>query len=257
MKGILALLTMSFALNTGNSLPSLSGKCEVSPAGKTGEIQISLYSKNCSQEDDCRDHNRMTKNISSFTGLTERDFQNEGSHVEGILKAEAGELHCMGQIKNSELHGEFSFTPNPAFIDKMREMGFTGLTTEKLEVYTIFGIDTSWIHGLQTAGVKGLTPDKLIPLRIFHVDPDYIRQMSAEGYSLPNAEDLIAFKVHKVSPADVRAIRAMGYTPTKSELIQMKIFKITPEYIQKMQSRGMKDLTIAKLVQIRIFKLDE
>ena len=36
-----------------------------------------------------------------------------------------------------------------------------------------------------------------------------------------------------------------------------RIFHITPEFIQRMQGRGLKDLTIAKLVQIRIFKLDE
>jgi len=41
------------------------------------------------------------------------------------------------------------------------------------------------------------------------------------------------------------------------ELIQIRIFKITPEFIRRMQDRGLKDLTIAKLVQIKIFKLDE
>jgi hypothetical protein len=35
----------------------------------------------------------------------------------------------------------------------------------------------------------------------------------------------------------------------------MRIFKVTPEFIQRMQARGMGKLTIGKLVQVRIFNL--
>ena len=36
----------------------------------------------------------------------------------------------------------------------------------------------------------------------------------------------------------------------------MRIFKVTPDFIRHMQAKGFNDLTISKLVQIRIFKLD-
>jgi hypothetical protein len=49
----------------------------------------------------------------------------------------------------------------------------------------------------------------------------------------------------------------MGYQPTLDELIQMRIFNITPDFIHRMQAKGLNDLTISKLVQIRIFKLAE
>jgi hypothetical protein len=61
--------------------------------------------------------------------------------------------------------------------------------------------------------------------------------------------------VQNVNPEEVRQIRALGLQPTLDELIQIRIFHITPEFIQNMQNRGFKDLTISKLVQIRIFKL--
>ena len=35
----------------------------------------------------------------------------------------------------------------------------------------------------------------------------------------------------------------------------MRIFKVTPDFIHRMQDRGFNNLTIAKLVQIRIFNL--
>jgi len=55
----------------------------------------------------------------------------------------------------------------------------------------------------------------------------------------------------------VKQIRDLGFKPTLDELIQIRIFHITPEFVHHMQGRGLKDLTIAKLVQIKIFKLDE
>ena len=77
------------------------------------------------------------------------------------------------------------------------------------------------------------------------------------GYELPDADKLIALKVQGVNADEVKQIRALGYQPSLDELIQIRIFKITPDFIHRMQDRGFKNLTIAKLVQIRIFKLAE
>ncbi len=109
----------------------------------------------------------------------------------------------------------------------------------------------------QQAGVKGLTIDNLIAMRIFNVDPGYISGLTSLGYALPDADKLIALRVQRVDPEEVRQIRALGLEPTLDELIQIRIFGITPEFVRTMQSRGFKDLTVAKLVQIKIFKLDE
>ncbi len=63
--------------------------------------------------------------------------------------------------------------------------------------------------------------------------------------------------IHGVDTADIKQVQAMGYKPTVDELIQMRIFKVTPDFIQRMQAKGFNNLTISKLVQIRIFKLAE
>jgi hypothetical protein len=110
---------------------------------------------------------------------------------------------------------------------------------------------------LQTAGVGGLDSGNLIALRIFDVDPDYVRSLNALGYATPEAGKLIALSVQHVNPEEVKQVRAMGYQPTLDELIQMRIFKVTPDFIHRMQARGFNNLTISKLVQIRIFQLAE
>jgi len=62
-----------------------------------------------------------------------------------------------------------------------------------------------------------------------------------------------------ISPATAQLVRLaadrLGYQPNADELIQMRIFKVTPDFIQRMHDRGLGNLTISKLVQIRIFKL--
>jgi len=47
------------------------------------------------------------------------------------------------------------------------------------------------------------------------------------------------------------------YRDTLDQLVEMRIFKVTPDFIERMRARGLNNLTISKLVQIRIFKLDE
>jgi len=102
-----------------------------------------------------------------------------------------------------------------------------------------------------------MNEDNLLAMRIFNVEPAYISSITALGYPMPDAEKLIAFRVHKVDPEEIRQIRALGYQPSFDDLIQIRIFHITPEFIHKMQDRGFKDLSLSKLVQIKIFKLDE
>ena len=95
----------------------------------------------------------------------------------------------------------------------------------------------------------------LIALHIFKITPDFVHSMAALGYANLPAGKLIAFGVHHVNPDEVKEYRAMGYDPTADQLIQMRIFKVTPDFIHRMQARGFQNLTISKLVQIRIFNL--
>jgi hypothetical protein len=139
----------------------------------------------------------------------------------------------------------------------MGKLGFTGYDSQKLQAYTLLDVTSDFARSLKQANIKGVTTDNLIALRIFKIDPAYAQSFVSMGYDLPDADKLIGLKVQGVNGEEVRQIRALGLKPTLDELIQIRIFKITPDFVHRMQDRGLKDLTIAKLVQIRIFKLDE
>lgn len=254
--GVLLVALGIASLRADEVLQSLKGRCSIRASTLANNLELRLERGECIENKDCHD-SHMQEQEDAFTGFSLSDLSREGAHAEAILRAEAGTLTCSGSIHNSELTGDFVFEPNKAFVERMRSLGITGLDSEKLEVYTLFHIEAGWVQSLQTAGVTGIDASNLIAMKIFKVDADYVHSLNSLGYATPPAQKLIAMKVHKVDPAEVQQIRALGYQPTLDELVQMRIFKVTPDFIQRMQARGFEHLTISKLVQIRIFKLDE
>ncbi|QNI33335.1 hypothetical protein H7849_05075 [Alloacidobacterium dinghuense] len=244
-------------LHADDQLQPLHGSCNIAPSTEGDRVQFKLERDSCEGGKHGCNMNDSDMPLSNFTGFTLADLKNDGTHVDAVIASEAGKLTCSGTVHDLTLNGDFTFVPDPAFVARMAKMGFTGYDSEKLEAYTLFHIETSWIQALQSAGVTGITTDNIIALRIFKVDPAYVKSMSDLGFPNLPAEKLIAFRIHGVNPEEVKQYRAMGYQPNADELIQMRIFKVTPEFIQHMQARGLNNLTIAKLVQIRIFKLAE
>ena len=189
--------------------------------------------------------------------ITLADLAREGTHLDAVLTAEAGTLRATGTIHDLALTGTFVFEPDPKFVEEMRPLGITGLRSEQLEAYALFHVQRDWVVSLQKAGVTGIDAGNLIALRIFKVGDDYVRSLQSLGYPPPSGEKLIALRVQGVDPAEIKQVQALGYHPTIDELIQMRIFKVTPDFIERMKAKGIENLTIAKLVQIRIFKLAE
>jgi hypothetical protein len=253
---IVLCLAGSRLFSAEDQLQTLHGTCSIAPSTRSDRVQFRMDSDDCDSDNHgCHNHDNDEMPLSTFTGLALADFEHEGAHIEAKIVAEAGTISCSGQIHGAILTGDFTFTPNASFVDEMARLGFTGLDSNKLEAYTLFHIDTEWVRQLQAAGVTDMNSGNLIALRIFKITPDYVRGMDALGYSHLEAGKLIAFGVQGVNPDEVKQYRALGYHPTADQLVQMRIFKVTPDFIHRMEARGFNNLTIAKLVQIRIFNL--
>jgi hypothetical protein len=110
---------------------------------------------------------------------------------------------------------------------------------------------------MQGLGVTELSANKLSGLRALHVDADYIHEMAAAGYPELRAGKLTEMKAVGVTPEKAHEAKAMGFQPTEQELIQMSIFKIDRPFVERMRARGLNDMTLAKLIKIKIFKLED
>lgn len=243
--------------STEDQLQTLQGHCTIAPSTRPDHVRYEFDQGDCENGvGDCHNHDSDSDvPIGTFTGFAIADLGREGTRLEAKIVAEAGTITCSGLVHDLILTGDFTFTPNPAFVQSMERLGFSDLSSQKLETYTLFHIDTAWVQQLQAAGVTDMNSGNLIALHIFKTTPDFVRSMAALGYTNLPASKLIAFGVHGVNPDEVKEYRALGYNPDAEQLIQMRIFKVTPDFIHRMEARGFQNLTISKLVQIRIFKL--
>lgn len=252
---LFAFTAASFTL-PAQSLAPVQGKCEIGLGNDSGQFSVHLNDSDCPSARHCGS-SFSNESMKRFTGITVADLDREGSRLTATLTAEAGTFTCAGPVHDHELVGDALFNPDAAFVDRMAQLGFTGFDSEKLQAYALLNVTSGYARSLQQAHIGGITIDNLIAMRIFNIDPGYAQSFPPMGYEQPDADKLIALKVQGVNADEVRQIRALGLQPTLDELIQIRIFHITPDFIHRMQDRGLKNLTISKLVQIRIFKLDE
>lgn len=237
-------------------LSPLHSNCSISTSEEPGKLRLQIDNSGCGDKKHCG-QNLSDEELKRFTGITVSDLAHNGSHLTAKLVAEAGTFTCSGTVSDGVLSGEALFVPDQNFVAIMEKIGISGFDSEKLLAYAFLNVQAGWARSLKDINLSGINADNLIALRVFNVDPAYVRGITALGYPQPSADQLIGLKSQGVNPEEVRQIRALGYQPSLDELIQIRIFKITPDFIHRMEQRGLKDLTIAKLVQIRIFKLDE
>jgi hypothetical protein len=252
---VFPILAGALALSA-QTLAPLHSRCQIGLSERGDHFSLQINNTDCPTDSHCGS-SFSNESMGRFTGITVADLAVDGAQLTASLSGEAGAFTCTGTVRDHELRGDALFTPDSAFVDRMAKLGFTGFDSEKLQAYTFINVTSDYARSLQQAHIQHITVDNLIALRIFNIDPAYAQSFPAMGYELPDADKLIALKVQGVNADEVKQIRALGYQPSLDELIQIRIFKITPDFIQRMQDRGFKNLTIAKLVQIRIFKLAE
>lgn len=252
----LAVFASAAVAASSQSLAPIRSRCEIYRNDESDRLSIQIHDSDCTGDRHCGS-NFSNDSMSRFTGITPADLDRDDAQLTATLAGEPGTFTCTGTVHNHELVGNSIFTPNTAFVDRMAQLGFSGFDSEKLQAYTFVDVTTDYARSLVQAHIQGINIDNLIALRIFHIDPSYSQAYVSMGYEQPEADKLIALKVQGVNAEEVKQIRALGFQPTLDELIQIRIFHITPDFIHRMQDRGFKNLTISKLVQIRIFKLAE
>src|SRR5579859_63122 len=233
-----------------------SGGCSIDADRADGRLSFHWGRGACASGERCHDGGSDMR-WSRWSGIEPKDLGREGATIDARMKAEAGEMRCVGTVHGGVLSGTYSFTPDVQFAKRMEAMGFDEQTPDHLQSYAMLDVTTAWVKEMKDDGVMGMTPDNLMGLRALKVDPAYVHAMAAAGYPELHADKLTSMKAVGVTPEKVEAVRAMGYKPTQDELIEMSVFKIDAPFVQRMKARGFKNPTIAQLVQIKVFKLDE
>ena len=209
--------------------------------------------------------NGMTHKLSGFTNLAAAQIDAATmTPVSFEMRREAGVVAYEGTFRNGKGAGQFTFTPNRAYIDAVRGLGIDfnlerkrrrGESEEEV-LYTlaVHDVSTDFIKSMMAEGYK-VTLEEYLSMRIFDITPEYIREMRSLGFRDIDHEELVASKIHRVTPDYVRQMRAAGWDLSLEEFQSSRIHGATPEFAEEMRKLGYGNLDHDDLVSFRIHRV--
>jgi beta-lactamase regulating signal transducer with metallopeptidase domain len=140
----------------------------------------------------------------------------------------------------------------PEYARAMSQLGFGKLNADQLIACKVQGVTPEYIAKIKSSGFKVETVQDAISYRIFAVTPEFIAGMKDAGFDGLTAQQLLALRVEGVTPEYARRIKEQFPGASSDELAKTRIFNINAAFISSAQRHGFKDLTIEKLVKLRI-----
>ena len=172
-------------------------------------------------------------------------------------------------------------TTSGSFLDQLSAAGLKNLSTDDLIALKVHNVDLSVINRMRALGFEP-TPKNLIAFTNAGITEDYLRQWQAAGIEVSKLRSLVNARHLGVQPVDIQRFRklgiepvslstltefaAMGVRPEEIErlralgiqekdprvFIAAKANGVTPEFIRKAQDKGFKDLSLEKLIRLKI-----
>lgn len=213
-----------------------------------------------------RNHNMgTTMRLAAFSGLAPAQINAATmTPVRFEMRREAGNAVFEGTFRNGKGAGQFTFTPNPAFLDTIRSMGIDTKREkrrhrewdeeEELFALAIHDVSTAFIKSMIAEGYR-VTLEEYLTMRIFDITPEYIREMRNLGFKDISHDELVSSRIHKVTPEYVREMRAAGWDLSLDELQSSRIHGATPQFAEEMRKLGYGGLDHDDLVSFRIHKV--
>lgn len=182
---------------------------------------------------------------------------NPASTSQFTLKREAGTIVFDGLFKDGKGLGDYTFTPNAAFISAMSSLGYNEIKPEKLFTMTIFNVTTGFINEMKSLGYTDIPQDKLISMRIFKVDKDFVREVQSWGFEKPSLDKLTSMRIHRVDGKFIKEVEGMGFANLSiDKLIAMRIHRVDAKFMNEMKELGFQNLTVDELIKLRIHGVD-
>jgi beta-lactamase regulating signal transducer with metallopeptidase domain len=147
-------------------------------------------------------------------------------------------------------------SPKTDYITAMRAVGYN-VDLDKYVAMKIQGVTPEYARSMSEVGLGKPTADELVSLKIFGVTPEYVKELKGMGIAPTSLQDLTSYKIFKVTPEFVAAMKAAGFSSIPSKkLVELRVHGVTPEFIQTTK-RQFPDVTLDQLVQLRIFHIDD
>jgi hypothetical protein len=148
-----------------------------------------------------------------------------------------------------------SSEPKTNYIDAMKDAGYD-VDLDKLIAMKVQGVTAEYAKAMAEVGFGKPSADDLISCKIQGVTPEVITQFKQQGLEVESLHDAISFRIFQVTPEFVAGMKAAGFDHlTSKQLVNLRVQDVTPEY-----ARGIKqqfpDATVEDLIKTRIFRIN-
>jgi beta-lactamase regulating signal transducer with metallopeptidase domain len=138
------------------------------------------------------------------------------------------------------------------YAKSMADLGFGKPTADELVTMKIHGVSPETVSRLRAAGMAPKNINDLVSYQIFKVTPEFVAGMKEAGFSSIPSEKLVALRIHNVTPEFAKSAKQQYPDITVDQLLQLRIFRIDDAFIASAKSHGFNQLTIDKLIKLRI-----
>ena len=219
---------------------------------------------------------------SELSGLARESVRTGAREVRFQLRRAAGTFDFKGSFDGGQGAGDFQFTADRGYVERMRREGYgealgqnlfgmaigdfgaspadelvaLGLerpTPKQLKDAGHFGVSARFINELKALGYQPRSVDQLTGLRIHGVTVEFIRELDARGLERPTLDELLAARIHGVTPSYIDDLKALGYEPrTLEQLTALRVHGTSIDFIKGLVARGYELPPLEQLVAMRV-----
>jgi len=140
----------------------------------------------------------------------------------------------------------------PEYARAMAQVGFGKPSADDLIACRTQGVTPEAITQMKQQGLEVKSLQDAISLKIFSITPEYAAGMKAAGFDNLDSKQLLAMRVQGVTPEYARTIRQQYPGATVDDVVKTRIFRIDADFIAQAKKHAFNNLSLDKLVQLRI-----
>lgn len=187
--------------------------------------------------------------LSSFRGFSTSEFD-RGGKVKFSFVQDAGELLCEGSFTFGRGSGSFTFSPNPSFVARLKELGYDEPDSNDLFAIMLAEVSLDFAREVKVAGL-GASTKQLIELRVHGVSGDFIREVRDAGYRNFGVQDFKQLRIHGVNAEYLRDLQRAGYNLPANDITELRIHGVPVEFAKELKAAGY-DLPTRDITELRI-----
>ena len=184
----------------------------------------------------------------------------QGKGLKPVLSATSKRLAPAGLVLQAAASGpqekqSDSSQPKGSYIDRMKAAGYD-VDLDKLIAMKVQDVTPEYAQAMAQAGFGKPSADELIACKIQGVTPEYVSELKQKGFQIESFQDAITFRIFAITPEFAAGMKSAGFPDlTSKQLVSLRVQGVTPEYAQQI-AQAYPGATVDDVIKTRIFRID-